>query len=103
MSGSVARPGPETTRPPIAAATTATRATAGRSSARRGARPAAPPTRPRAVNPSGDVDEDVLRLGVEVQGGHPELAADARHLVAAERRLGVDRAVRVDRDHARLE
>ena len=52
---------------------------------------------------SADVDEDVLRLRVEVQRAHPELAADARHLVAAERRLGVDRAVRVHADDAGLE
>ena len=41
---------------------------------------------------SGEVDEDVLGLRVQVEGAHPELAPDARHLVAAERRLGVDRA-----------
>ena len=34
---------------------------------------------------------------------HAELAADARHLVAAERRLGVDGAVRVDGQDAGLE
>ena len=57
--------------------------------------------RPAASPGSAQVDEDVLGLGVEVERGHPELAADARHLVAAERRLGVDRAVRVDADDAR--
>ena len=40
---------------------------------------------------SAKVDEDVLDLGVEIDRGHPELPPDARHLVAAERRLGVDR------------
>src|SRR5262245_23375590 len=44
---------------------------------------------------SGEVDEDVLRLREQVERGHPELAPDPRHLVAAERRLDVDRAVRV--------
>ena len=41
---------------------------------------------------SSKVDEDVLELGVLVQGVHAQLAADAGHLVAAERRLGVDRS-----------
>ena len=44
----------------------------------------------RRVRPYDEVDEDVLRLGVQVDGGHPELPPDAGHLVAAERRLGVD-------------
>src|SRR5690349_17184689 len=52
---------------------------------------------------SAEVDEDVLRLRVEVERAHPELPPDARHLVAAERRLDVHRAVRVDADHAGLE
>src|SRR5690349_2126981 len=51
----------------------------------------------------GDVDEDVLGLGVEVERRHPELPTDARHLVAAERRLRVHGAVRVHADHAGLE
>ena len=62
-----------------------------------------PPTASPVLPCSADVDEDVLGLRVEVERAHPELAADARHLVAAERRLGVDRAVRVDADDTRLE
>ena len=44
----------------------------------------------------GQVHVDVLELGVQLQRVHAQLAPDARHLVAAERRLGVDRCVRVD-------
>src|SRR6188474_3273753 len=65
------------------------------------------PTRPDRVRTtssgsSGEVDVDVLGLRVELERRHPELSTDARHLVTAERRLDVDRAVRVDADHARL-
>src|SRR6185503_387981 len=45
--------------------------------------------RPNRVSPprarSPEVDEDVLGLGIEVDRGHPELAPDPGHLVAAER------------------
>ena len=75
--------------PATATATTATSTAGAIRSAIRGGPP--PPTRARAVNPSGDVDEDVLRLRVQIQGRHPELTPDAGHLVAAEGRLGVDR------------
>src|SRR5687768_9095583 len=61
-----------------------------------------PPTEPRN-RVSADVDEDVLRLRVEVERAHPELPADAGHLVAAEWRLRMDRAVRVHADHAGLQ
>src|SRR5688500_17063473 len=71
---------------------------------RPGRRPPAPgpPTEPRN-RVSADVDEDVLRLRVEVERAHAELPADAGHLVAAEWRLGMDRAVRVHADHASLQ
>src|SRR5258705_12845725 len=48
-------------RPPNATATTEIRTNAGAIRTTRGARPRAP-RRPLAANPSGDVDEDVLRL-----------------------------------------
>src|SRR5688572_1626963 len=61
-----------------------------------------PPTEP-ANRVSADVDEDVLRLRVEVERAHAELPADAGHLVPAEGRLGMDRAVGVHADHAGLQ
>ena len=48
-------------------------------------------------------DEDALELGVVDEPLHAELLADARGLVAAEGRLGEDRAVRVDADRAGAE
>ena len=90
-----------------------TRPPAPRSRPRRRSRPSAASSQPRprrrrrspptdrGTPCSAEVDEDVLGLRVEVERAHPELAPDARHLVAAERRLGVDRAVRVDADDAR--
>src|SRR6478609_8900724 len=86
-----------------ATATTTASNAGGTRRVHRSPRPASGPTRPSAENPSGEVDEDVLRLGVEVERAHPELPPDPGHLVAAERRLRVDGAVRVDRDDARLE
>ena len=67
------------------------------------ARPSAVARISTGAGRSAQVDEDVLRLGVELERRHPELAPDAGHLVAAERRLGVDRRVRVDADDAGLE
>ena len=49
-----------------------------------------------------NIDEDVLGFGVQLDGRHAELPPDAGHLVATERRLRVDAAVRVDRQDARL-
>src|SRR3954471_5031105 len=48
-------------------------------------------------------EEDVLDLGVGVEGAHAELAAEAGLLVAAEGRLESDRAVGVDRERAGAE
>src|SRR5207344_417129 len=48
-------------------------------------------------------DEHGLDLRVPVHCLHPQLAAEARLLEPAERRLHAYRAVRVDRDDARLE
>ncbi len=48
-------------------------------------------------------DEDALELGVVDEPLHAELLADSRGLVAAEGRLGEDRAVRVDADRAGAE
>src|SRR4029079_6315731 len=90
-------------RPSTPTATTMASNAGGTRSGNRSPLPAPGRTRPSADTASGEVDEDVLRLGVEVEGAHPELPPDPGHLVAAERRLRVDGAVRVDRDDARLE
>src|SRR6188472_4564671 len=45
-------------------------------------------------------DEHALELGVVDEAFHAELLADARGLVAAERGLRKDRAIRVDADRA---
>src|SRR4051794_8497703 len=46
-------------------------------------------------------DEHVLDVRVAVERSHAQLAAEPRLLHAAERRVRADRAVRVDREHAR--
>src|SRR5688572_10102691 len=106
-AGAVSTPALSPTPPPARATpTTVTRPSPQAAMANRpGPRapgPPGPPTEPRN-RVSADVDEDVLGLRVEVERAHPELPADAGHLVAAERRLGVDRAVRVHADDAGLQ
>src|SRR4029079_12314701 len=66
----------------------------------RSSRRSAPHSRSRGGESALGGDEDALQLGVVHQAFHAELLADARGLVAAERRLREDRAVRVDADRA---
>src|SRR5436190_935803 len=63
-------------------------------------------TSARSVTTSGasaKVYEDVLDLCVLIHSVHAQFTAQARHLVAAKRRLGVNGVVAVDRDGARLD
>ena len=72
-------------------------------SRRRRRRAADAPPRQRMWNVGRAVDADALRLEVRVEAFHPELAADAALLDAAERALGEPDVVGVDPDVADAE
>src|SRR6516165_9852968 len=57
---------------------------------------------PRARESRLRPDEDILELGVAVDGGQPELSAEPGLLEAAEGRLDAHRGVRVDGHSAAL-
>src|SRR5436305_5269972 len=69
----------------------------------------APYPRRRVLEPEGvdrlraRVDDDALRLEVELERLEPELASEARLLVAAERDSGEGRVRHVDADRAGLD